>query len=200
MNIETYITFIFSTFVLISALMVIYSFNAVHSVLFLVLVFFNMSILLLFLGAEFISFLLIIVYVGAIAVLFLFVVMMLNTKINSKKINKKSIWPAGILIFIIISYQFYNINYQGSILTIDDNILISWFDESFYNNNIQVIGKLLYTYYSFVFFLSSFVLLIAMIGSITLTMHQRINIKKQTINTQLIRNYQGVTKFIYLRK
>nr|AHX02454.1 NADH dehydrogenase subunit 6 [Plocamium cartilagineum] len=200
MNIEIYIMLFLSSFLLISALMVICSLNAVHSVLFLVLVFFNMAILMLFLGVEFISFLLIIVYVGAIAVLFLFVVMMLNTKINHTKINQKSIWPIGIIIFFIISNQFYNINYQKIELIINHNILISWFDESFFYNNIQVIGKLFYTYYSFLFFLSSFLLLLAMIGAITLTMHQRSNIKKQKINTQLIRDYKGSIKFIYLRK
>nr|YP_004062223.1 NADH dehydrogenase subunit 6 [Plocamiocolax pulvinata]ADR03239.1 NADH dehydrogenase subunit 6 [Plocamiocolax pulvinata] len=200
MNTEISITFIFSSFVLISALMVIYSSNAVHSVLFLILVFFNMAILLLFLGAEFISFLLIIVYVGAIAVLFLFVVMMLNTKISSKNMDQKSIWPLGIIIFFIISSQFYNINSQNLVLVFDNNILVLWFNESFFFNNIQVIGKLFYTYYSFLFFLSSFLLLIAMIGAITLTLHHKTNIKKQQINTQLIRNYKGSIKFIYLRK
>jgi NADH-quinone oxidoreductase subunit J len=67
--------------------MVVSLVNAVHSVLFLILVFCNVAALLLLSGAEFLSFMLLIVYVGAIAVLFLFVVMMLNIKTSSFKAN-----------------------------------------------------------------------------------------------------------------
>lgn len=44
------------------------------------------------------------------------------------------------------------------------------------------------------------VLLIAMIGAIVLTMHQRTDVKKQKIEFQLTRNFSGVVKFINLRK
>jgi NADH-quinone oxidoreductase subunit J len=67
--------------------MVISLSNAVHSVLFLIIVFCNITGILILLGAEFLAFLLLIVYVGAIAVLFLFVVMMLNIKFTTSKLN-----------------------------------------------------------------------------------------------------------------
>ena len=98
----------FSSFALISTIMVVTLANAVHSVLFLIIVFCNVASLLLILGAEFFSFMFLIVYVGAIAVLFLFVVMMLNVKVNTAKISKLSLVPIGLLIFIILINQTTN--------------------------------------------------------------------------------------------
>lgn len=93
--------------------------SAVHSVLFLILVFCNMAGLLLMLGAEFLSFLLLIVYVGAIAVLFLFVVMMLNIKANFVKLSIYSIIPIGMLVFTILFNQFMISFYEFDLLNIE---------------------------------------------------------------------------------
>nr|YP_009317562.1 NADH dehydrogenase subunit 6 [Gelidium sinicola]AOX49014.1 NADH dehydrogenase subunit 6 [Gelidium sinicola] len=202
MTTETFLFFIFSFFALASSLMVITSKNAVHSVLFLILVFCNIAGLLLLLGAEFLSFMLLIVYVGAIAVLFLFVVMMLNVKVNNLNLNSISLIPLGIVIFSALFYQFnltikefyiYKSAYQQS-------IIISWLTEENSLSNIKVIGNVLYTNYSILFLLSSLILLIAMVGAIVLTMHQRTDAKKQIIENQLLRNSIGVVKFITLRK
>ena len=75
----TAIFYLFAGVTVLSAVMVVASRNAVHSVLFLILAFFNAAGLFVLAGAEFIAMLLVIVYVGAVAVLFLFVVMMLET-------------------------------------------------------------------------------------------------------------------------
>ena len=79
--------YIFSSFALVSGIMVIQARNPVHSVLFLILVFFNSAGLLLLLGLDFFALIFLVVYVGAIAVLFLFVIMMLNIKLA--EINEK---------------------------------------------------------------------------------------------------------------
>ena len=102
MAIDVIFFYLFASFSLISAFLVISSSNAVHSVFFLILVFFNIAGLLLLLGAEFLSFIFLIIYVGAIAVLFLFVVMMLNIRIISKKDNTFSIFPIGFSIFVVL--------------------------------------------------------------------------------------------------
>nr|YP_009546470.1 NADH dehydrogenase subunit 6 [Gelidium kathyanniae]AYO27818.1 NADH dehydrogenase subunit 6 [Gelidium kathyanniae] len=202
MTTEIFLFFMFSFFALASSLMVITLKNAVHSVLFLILVFCNIAGLLLLLGAEFLSFMLLIVYVGAIAVLFLFVVMMLNVKVNNSNLNSISLIPLGIAIFSILFYQFnltikefyiYKSAYQQS-------VIISWLAEENSLSNIKVIGNVLYTNYSILFLLSSLILLIAMIGVIVLTMHQRTDVKKQIIEKQLLRSSAGVVKFITLRK
>nr|YP_009502229.1 NADH dehydrogenase subunit 6 [Porolithon onkodes]ASB29831.1 NADH dehydrogenase subunit 6 [Porolithon onkodes] len=201
MNIDLLLFSIFSLFIFISAIMVVILSNAVHSVLFLIIVFCNVASLLLILGAEFFSFMFLIVYVGAIAVLFLFVVMMLNIKSNPMKIPFFSTLPAGFFVFFCI----FNLilNSQRNYLFLDNlNYLIytSWLIENNYLTNVEVIGRFLYTKYSLLFILCGLILLIAMIGAIVLTMHQRPTVKKQEISIQLLRNYKGVIKFVWLRK
>ena len=64
----TQLTFyIFSSVILLSALMVISARNPVHSVLFLILAFLNAAGIFVILHAEFLAMILIIVYVGAVA-------------------------------------------------------------------------------------------------------------------------------------
>lgn len=95
--------YFFSSFALMSGIMVIQSRNPVHSVLFLILVFFNSAGLLLLLGLDFFAMIFLVVYVGAIAVLFLFVVMMLNVKlaeINEKRLRYLPI--GGLLGFLFL--------------------------------------------------------------------------------------------------
>ena len=65
--IEAIAFYLFATVVIASAVLVIFSRNPVHSVLWLILAFFNAAGLFLLLGAEFIAMLLVIVYVGAVA-------------------------------------------------------------------------------------------------------------------------------------
>nr|YP_010986424.1 NADH dehydrogenase subunit 6 [Pachymeniopsis lanceolata]WOL37392.1 NADH dehydrogenase subunit 6 [Pachymeniopsis lanceolata] len=202
MSIDFFLFILFSSFALVSSLLVISLKNAVHSVLFLILVFCNIAGLLLLFGAEFLSFMLLIVYVGAIAVLFLFVVMMLNIKVASTTINSFSVLPVGILIFLILFSQLSSIATNFDIFNLQqhDLVWVSWILEKDNTTNIEVVGKVLYTHFSLLFLLSSLVLLVAMIGAIVLTMHQRTDVHKQKIDIQLARNFDGAVKFITLRK
>nr|AHX02549.1 NADH dehydrogenase subunit 6 [Sebdenia flabellata] len=202
MNIDFLLFSFFSIFALFSSLMVINLKNAVHSVLFLILVFCNVAGLLLLLGAEFLSFMLLIVYVGAIAVLFLFVVMMLNVKTESTKLSSFSIIPIGVLIFCVIFSQFLSLTNEFNLFDLKQTQLIwvSWILEKDNITNVETIGNTLYTHYSFLFLLSGLILLVAMIGAIVLTMHQRTDVKKQKVELQLTRNFQGVIKFVTLKK
>nr|YP_010199894.1 NADH dehydrogenase subunit 6 [Gracilariopsis tenuifrons]UAD89954.1 NADH dehydrogenase subunit 6 [Gracilariopsis tenuifrons] len=199
---DLFLYLLFSSFAILASLMVISLSNAVHSVLFLILVFCNVAGLLLLLGAEFLSFMLLIVYVGAIAVLFLFVVMMLNVKKTSTNLGVFAIGPIGLITFFILINQLLGVfnDFDTFGLKQKDLIWISWITE--YNNltNIQAVGKVLYTKYSFLFILSGLILLVAMLGAIVLTMHQRTDVKKQKIELQLNRNFGGSIKFINLRK
>nr|YP_010947448.1 NADH dehydrogenase subunit 6 [Mimica arnoldii]WGO62534.1 NADH dehydrogenase subunit 6 [Mimica arnoldii] len=201
MNPDIILFYLFSIFSLISSLMVIGLSNAVHSVLFLILVFCNMAGLLLMIGAEFLSFLLLIVYVGAIAVLFLFVVMMLNIKSDFLRLSVHSIAPIGLFIFIILFNQFMISIYGFELVGTDENDsnLISWVLESNHMTNIKAIGRVFYTEYGLLFLLCGIILLIAMIGAIVLTMHQRRDVKKQRIEIQLARNPNKIIKFIEFR-
>nr|YP_009511848.1 NADH dehydrogenase subunit 6 [Gracilaria gracilis]AXI97725.1 NADH dehydrogenase subunit 6 [Gracilaria gracilis] len=202
MQIDIFLFVTFSLFALLASLMVISLANAVHSVLFLILVFCNIAGLLLLFGAEFLSFMLLIVYVGAIAVLFLFVVMMLNIKKTPIAQGFLSIAPIGLTIFLILYSQLSSVFNALNISTLkqDNLIWISWLSESQNITNIQVVGNVLYTKYCFLFILSGLILLVAMIGAIVLTMHQRTDVQKQKIELQLNRDFRGSLKFVNLRK
>lgn len=71
--------------------------------------------------------------------------------------------------------------------------------ESSHITNVKVIGSVLYTDYSLLFLLCGIILLVAMIGAIVLTMHQRKDVKKQRIEIQLLRNPGKIIKFIEIR-
>nr|WDA66129.1 NADH dehydrogenase subunit 6 [Phymatolithon calcareum] len=201
MTINFFLFYIFSSFAIISAFMVITLSNAVHSVLFLIIVFCNVAALLLLVGAEFFSFMFLIIYVGAIAVLFLFVVMMLNIKKSPIKINRLSILPIGLIIFCILTLQILILMDDQFILLENYTLVYTpWLKENRHLTNIEILGIHLYTKFSLLFLLCGLILLIAMIGAIVLTMHQRTTVKKQKISTQLLRNSKGVIKFIDLRK
>jgi NADH:ubiquinone oxidoreductase subunit 6 (subunit J) len=91
----TTLFYIFATFALLSATMVIRAKNPVYSVLFLILVFCNAAGLLLLIDLDFFAMVFLVVYVGAIAVLFLFVVMMLNIKYTEINENILRYLPVG---------------------------------------------------------------------------------------------------------
>ena len=181
-----FLFFIISIIIITSSLLVILSKNPIHSVLFLILVFFNTSILFLFSNAEFLAMILLIVYVGAVAVLFLFVVMMLDINITKLRQTFLNYLPTGLFIgFIILIELIYvvsqsNLNFvktNSSYINISNQIL----------ENTKIIGNILYTDYFLLFQLSGIILLVAMIGSIYLTLRKRKGIKKQNIYKQILK-------------
>ena len=206
MLIENFLFYLFYLFILSSSLLVIFSENAVYSVLFLILTFCNIIFLLILMGAEFISFLLLIVYVGAIAVLFLFVVMMLNIKKSKKSLYFFYIYyiPLIFILLIFLIDYFWNLFFIFDVLKETSITLhfINWFNELQFISNIETIGNNFYTNYSFLFLSAGCVLLVAMVGVIVLTIHQKTTflLKKQSINFQLIRSSKNIIKFINLRK
>nr|AHX02432.1 NADH dehydrogenase subunit 6 [Ceramium japonicum] len=202
LNLDFFLLLLFSFSGLSSAFLVIMLRNAVHCVLFLVLTFFNFACLLLLLGAEFFAFLLIIVYVGAIAVLFLFVIMMLNIKLNVAFSNFSVVFPLVLISFGILFNQVYATLNSSDLLRFCAYNLewVYWLNEMQLETNIVVIGKVLYSYYSLLFLTSGFILLVAMIGAIVLTMHYKASAKAQVIELQLIRSSKDAIKFSKLRK
>jgi hypothetical protein len=57
--------------------------------------------------------------------------------------------------------------------------------------NTELLGWLVYTYTFFIFLVISLILLIAMIGSIILVLNQNINVKRQLIFRQTLRNLKS---------
>jgi NADH-ubiquinone oxidoreductase chain 6 len=54
---------------------------------------------------------------------------------------------------------------------------------------IEALGQLIYTYYTYFFILASFILLIAMIGAIVLTMHKGVFVRRQEVFEQNTRDF-----------
>jgi NADH:ubiquinone oxidoreductase subunit 6 (subunit J) len=184
--------------------------NPIHSVLFLVFVFFNTAGLLILLGVEFLAMLFLIVYVGAVAVLFLFVMMMLNVKISESSSSVYRYLPIGLFLSVLFLFEIYLIvegdlnsidvfefnKPEYSILQDESLINISWVDSVVSPTNVDVIGSVLFTYYSFFLIMASIILLVAMIGAIALTLHRRSDVRRQDIFKQLQRDFEGATNFV----
>ena len=183
MIIYTLSFYLFSSIAVLSALMVISAKNPVHSVLFLILSFVNASGLFILLGAEFLAMILVVVYVGAVAVLFLFVVMMLDINFIKLREGFLQYLPFGALLGIVLIVEL------GILFLTKNSSQINLVEYSIFPKltsveNTKLLGSVLYTKYFFLFQLSGLILLVAMIGSITLTLRQRGKSKKQIISNQ----------------
>ena len=175
--------YLFSSVAVLSALMVISAKNPVHSVLFLILSFVNAAGLFVLLGAEFLAMILVVVYVGAVAVLFLFVVMMLDINFIKLREGFLQYLPFGALLGIVLVIELgilyltdTSSNINSSLLSLEPSI-----NEL---ENTKMIGQILYTKYFYLFQICGIILLVAMIGSITLTLREKEGVKKQNINEQ----------------
>ena len=122
------IFYLFAFILVISAVMVTFAQNPVHSVLYLILAFFNAAGLFILLNAELLAMLLVIVYVGAVAVLFLFVVMMLDVVPFPKREQK--LWPQIVqsahLCLNFILYGLFFLLIAGAL-----DYFLTWITENF---------------------------------------------------------------------
>ncbi len=182
--------YLFSSVLLLAAVMVIWARNPVHSVLFLILAFFNAAGLFVLLGAEFIAMILVIVYVGAVAVLFLFVVMMLDVDFAELKAGYMQHAPLGGLVGLALAAEL--IFFLGSWAITPDlvaRIAAPSPDAAATGiTNTEALGRVLYTDYLLFFEASGLILLIAMIGAIVLTLHHKEGVKRQSVAAQVARH------------
>jgi NADH-ubiquinone oxidoreductase chain 6 len=185
----------------LSAILVITARSPVISVLFLIAVFINIAGYLILLGVNFIALSYIMVYIGAIAILFLFVIMMLNvrlTELHEIGSDYSKNFPLAIVVAASLSYiilsnsltksidQIYlitalfdKLNFLNSgINTTTDNYINIGYN-TIYNNifvnyeQIQAIGNIMYSSYGLYLILCSFVLLLAMLGPIIITLDKK---------------------------
>ncbi len=163
----------------LSAASVVYTKNPVHSVLSLIFAFLSSAGLFILLGAELIAMLMIIVYVGAVAVLFLFVVMMLDIDYARLRQGFVRYFFMGI---ICSSAFLFNVWYviKNSDFKIHNSVTYIPNDIS----NVAAIGSIIYTDYMYTFHLAGVLLLVAIIGSITLTLRNKEGARKQNAYKQ----------------
>ena len=193
--------YLFSSLLILGSIGVVGSRNPVYSVLWLIFVFCNASALFILLGAEFIAMTLVIVYVGAVAVLFLFVVMMLNINLEEIKSSFTQNLPVALFFLLIFTADIIAIIMIGfkdashpDIVALSDNIL-GKFQEGELTNTIAI-GSVLYTKYMLQFQVAGIILLVAMIGSIALTLRNFKYVKRQDKSKQLMRNKKEALQLV----
>ena len=182
--------YLFSAVAIAAAVMVIWSRNPVHSVLFLILAFFNAAALFVLLGAEFLAMILVIVYVGAVAVLFLFVVMMLDVDFVELRQGFLNYLPVGGVIGVVLLAELLVVLGGWAFAPNAATIIATPFPGASVTNT-AAIGQILYTRYAFFFEIAGLVLLVAMIGAIVLTLRHRPYAKRQSIAVQVGRTPQA---------
>ncbi len=152
-----------SALALVSALMVLFSKNPVHSVLWLIAVFFAISGHYILLNAQFLAIVNLIVYAGAIMVLFLFVIMLMN--LNAETEPQKNIYlkfagviSGGLVLVMLVSVIRSASELQGKTATMKTGDI----------GLITNLGKVLFTQYVVPFEISSVLFLSAMVGAVVI--------------------------------
>jgi len=165
-----------------AAIGVITARNPVYSALFLILAFVTSAVLWLLLEAEFLAIALVLVYVGAVMVLFLFVVMMLDVSTATVREGFTRYAPLGAIVSGIIVLELVAaIWWRGEALRGAGGVLPRLADYS----NTQELGRVLYTEHVYAFELAAFVLLLAIVAAIHLTMRKRSGQRVQDISAQV---------------
>jgi NADH-ubiquinone oxidoreductase chain 6 len=183
---------IISLIAIICAIFVIISKNPIISVLFLIGLFGGISSYLIILGLTFIGLAYLVVYIGAISILFLFILMLINIRISELQGNTNNSIILSILIGIFFSYAFFDLGYYNlvdlsysqasfykKIITNFNNNEVFFITSNIWdgnlaeNNHITAIGNIMYTNYSIWLIMASFILLLAMVGAIVITIKQK---------------------------
>jgi len=177
------IFYVFASILVLTSLGVILFKNPVYSAISLILSFITSAALWLLLQAEFLAIVLILVYVGAVMVLFLFVVMMLNIDdvMRTSKFNKMA--PFALFIGLIVVAELITLIWfrsdQFSMVPVSTGVLDSGV------SNTVLLGTTLFTDYLYLFEIAGFILLLAIIVSISLTMRRREGLKRQIVSEQI---------------
>jgi len=191
---------LFSILSIFCAILVIINKNPIVSVLFLICLFILISGYLILLGMNFIGISYLLVYIGAVSILFLFILMLINIRISEIQTETNNSLPLAIVISISFYITIYEIiPFNSSALAIENDLSNTQFESnlleaiksigSHYDNisylvsnqwdsnlieviHITGIGNVLYTNYFLWLILASLILLLAMVGTIIITIKQ----------------------------
>ena len=165
-----------------SALGVILARNPVHSVLFLVLCFVISAAIWLLLHAEFLAVALVLVYVGAVMVLLLFVVMMLDIRVERMREGLTRYAPFGVFVGLLLAGQLASVWWLRDS---EVSLIAQPETPAFSRGNTQALGELLYTEHLYAFEIAGYILLLAIVGAITLTLRRRRGLRVQQVSEQV---------------
>lgn len=166
--------------------------NPIISVLFLILLFSSISCYLIFLGMKFIGISYLLVYVGAVSILFLFILMLINIRVSELISDTNNNIPLAIITIIAFFIPFssvlpdtknrfslFGIEFNKLLQDITNTKQISYVTSKNWDGNlvdttdIISIGNIMYTSYSIWLLITSIILLLAMVGSIVITIKQK---------------------------
>jgi NADH-quinone oxidoreductase subunit J len=155
--------FILAAISVVGALSLIFQKHPIHSALSLIVVMVALAGLYLLMGAEFVAAVQIIVYGGAIMVLFVFVIMLLNAGLEEHTSESKLAGFPGILLALAlmgfvaatVARSVSPANYEGGVIP---GALSS----------TRQLSTLVFTSFVYPFELTSFLILIAILGAIVL--------------------------------
>ena len=155
-----YVFYLLSAVSIISALLMVFSKNPIHSVLFLIVTFFSVAGHFILLNADFLAIVQIIVYTVAIMVLFLYVIMLLNLNKESESskpllVRLAAAVSGGLLFLVLIA------SLKTSIPS-SPNEVVSGI------GTVKNLGKVLFDQYLLPFEATSVLFLSAMAGSVML--------------------------------
>jgi NADH-quinone oxidoreductase subunit J len=161
---------IFIIFLFIFLILLFVVRETVHAVFCFILVIFNLVGLLFLLNLDFLALLILLIYVGAIVVLFLFVSMLLNMKttFSNHKTGYYFITFIGVVLFLLLK----GVLLLGSIggLDVIPSTMSPINKENLMLFSVVSISEHLYSVYAPFLIISAFILLIALIGSVLLTL------------------------------
>jgi NADH-quinone oxidoreductase subunit J len=188
--------YLFATVLVGAALAVMGARNPVHAVFFLILAFFNAAGLFVLVGAEYLAMTLVIVYVGAVAVLFLFVVMMLNINYQKLRVGFVKNLPVAVGVALLLAIQMGALLYHSLFTSAPMAAARAPIPDPAYITNTDAIGQVLFTRYAVLFELAGFILLVAMIGAIVLTLRTRPGVRRQRIIKQVSRRREEAVTLV----
>ena len=161
MSMFSFFFYFFSAILIFAGLAVILARNPLYSVLSLVVVIFALASLFMLLEAFFVGMVLLLVYAGAVVVFFLFVVMCLNLNTQaSAAVQQSRFRLLGWLIGLMLLAELFWV--------ILGSFAARSMEPTSVRGTIEVIGKILFTDYLLPFELTSFLLLIAVFGIVSL--------------------------------
>ncbi|WP_316813450.1 NADH-quinone oxidoreductase subunit J [Pedobacter heparinus] len=163
----TSVFYFVATLSVIFSLLVIFSKNPVHSVLYLIVTFFTFTVHYILLNAQFLAVVNFIVYMGAIMVLFLFVLMLLNLNKDNEPLKSGLVKVVGIIAGCCLL-----VTLVGALkaTAISDPVVLR-------NPGLGLVknlGKELFGPFMLPFELCSILLLSAMVGAILLTKKEKV--------------------------
>jgi cytochrome c oxidase subunit 1 len=171
--------------------------NPIVSVLCLIALFVGIACYLISSGITFIGLSYLLVYVGAVSILFLFILMLINIRVSELTTDTNRGIPlafiTGVITYLLISiillynsYSYYYGNYTNIFsYNINKSFLNKEINDIFFalshrwdsiitdTTHITSIGNVMYSNYSILLVITSIILLLAMVGSIVITIKQR---------------------------